>query len=99
MATQRRKAAAEKPVGDSGNDAPRGWETQKTRRPGPPRWLFNGGATQLVASEIALLRLLGRKRRRASLQMLLDRRSARRPTEQSTPDTTQPNQAIDQETF
>ena len=61
------------------------------------RWSFTTGATGLVAREVALLRLLGRKRRHASLQMLLDRRSARRLTAQIDGDHTQTNQAIDQE--
>jgi hypothetical protein len=37
------------------------------------KWSFNNGVTQLVAREIALLRLLGRSRRHASLQVLLAR--------------------------
>ena len=57
------------------------------------RWLFNSGATQLVASELALLRLLGRKRRHASLQMLLDRQPDRGTLEQSTSDPGRSDQA------
>jgi hypothetical protein len=49
---------------------------QQRRRSAVRGWPSTSRASGLVASEIALLHLLGRRRRHASLQMLIDRRRA-----------------------
>jgi hypothetical protein len=61
------------------------------------RWCFQARRSQLVASEIACLRVLARRRRRASLQMLLNRTSGATTERAARSDPTHFNQSINQE--